>query len=167
MPWRQVDAMTERWQFIVHARQRLVTFTDLCALHGISRVTGYKWLERARALRQEEHDLLRPFIRLCSVASRTSSRSSRLPVGRGRWRFLAVVLDQSSRRVLAWTLRGRRDAHLTCAVLEAAVRRRPHGVASSSTVIAAASARRRRTMVLPQRHETVVACQRQLVCPAM
>ncbi len=42
MPWRQVDAMTERRQFIVDARQRLVTFTDLCALYGIGRVTGYK-----------------------------------------------------------------------------------------------------------------------------
>ena len=49
MPWRQVDAMTERRQFIVDARQRLVTFADLCALYGISRVTGYKWLQRANA----------------------------------------------------------------------------------------------------------------------
>jgi putative transposase len=47
MPWRQVDAMTERFQFIRDARQRLVTFTELCALYGISRVTGYKWLHRA------------------------------------------------------------------------------------------------------------------------
>src|SRR5437763_16906494 len=49
MPWRQVDAMTERRQFIRDARQRLVTFTELCALYGISRVTGYKWLQRANA----------------------------------------------------------------------------------------------------------------------
>jgi len=48
-----------------------------------------------------------------------------LPVGR-RWRFLAVVLDQCSRRVLSWTLARRRDARLTCRVLNAAVgRRRP------------------------------------------
>jgi transposase InsO family protein len=47
-----------------------------------------------------------------------------VPVGRGRWRFLAVVLDQYSRRVLAWTLGRRRDAGLTCRVLDAAVRRR-------------------------------------------
>lgn len=46
-----------------------------------------------------------------------------LPVG-GQWRFLAVVLDQCSRRVLAWTLGRRRDARLTRAVLDAAVRRR-------------------------------------------
>src|SRR5439155_1035288 len=42
----------------------------------------------------------------------------------GRWRFLAVVLDQCSRRVLAWALGRTRDAHLTRAVLDAAVRRR-------------------------------------------
>ena len=47
-----------------------------------------------------------------------------LPVGGGQWRFLAVVLDQYSRRVLAWTLGRRRDAQLTRRVLDAAVRRR-------------------------------------------
>ena len=46
-----------------------------------------------------------------------------VPVGR-HWRFLAVILDQCSRRVLAWTLGRRRDARLTRAVLDAAVRRR-------------------------------------------
>ena len=46
-----------------------------------------------------------------------------LPVA-GRWRFLAVVLDQCSRRVLAWRLGRTRDARLTQAVLDAAVRRR-------------------------------------------
>jgi putative transposase len=47
MPWRHVDAKSERLQFVRDARQRLVTFTELCALYEISRVTGYKWLERA------------------------------------------------------------------------------------------------------------------------
>ena len=46
-----------------------------------------------------------------------------LPIG-GRWRFLAVVLDQCSRRVLAWKLSRTRDARLTRGVLDAAVRRR-------------------------------------------
>jgi putative transposase len=46
-----------------------------------------------------------------------------LAVGRG-WRFLAVILDQYSRRVLAWKLASRRDARLTQRVLDAAVRRR-------------------------------------------
>jgi transposase InsO family protein len=46
-----------------------------------------------------------------------------LRVGR-QWRFLAVVLDQCSRRVLAWSVGSRRDSQLTCSVLNAAARRR-------------------------------------------
>ena len=49
-----------------------------------------------------------------------------IPVA-GRWRFLAVVMDQYSRRILAWTLARRRSTHLTRAVLNAAVRRRGAG----------------------------------------
>lgn len=51
-----------------------------------------------------------------------------LPVA-GRWWYLAVVMDQYSRRVLAWSLTPRRDARVTCAVLRAAARaRRVRGV---------------------------------------
>ena len=40
------------------------------------------------------------------------------------WRYLAVVLDHHSRRVLAWTLSRRRTARETCRVLARALRRR-------------------------------------------
>lgn len=40
------------------------------------------------------------------------------------WRYLAVVLDHHSRRVLAWTLSRRRTARETCRVLATALRRR-------------------------------------------
>jgi putative transposase len=46
-----------------------------------------------------------------------------LAVGR-RWWYLATVLDQYSRRVLAWRLGSIRDSRLTRAALEAAIRRR-------------------------------------------
>jgi transposase InsO family protein len=46
-----------------------------------------------------------------------------LAVGR-RWWYCAVVLDQYSRRVLAWRLSDLRDGVLTRAVLDAALRRR-------------------------------------------
>lgn len=45
----------------------------------------------------------------------------------GQWRFLAVVMDQYSRRILAWTLAGRRSTQLTRAVFNAAIRRRGVG----------------------------------------
>ncbi len=40
------------------------------------------------------------------------------------WRYLAVVMDQWSRRVLAWTLQRQRTARVTRTVLVAALRRR-------------------------------------------
>ena len=46
-----------------------------------------------------------------------------LSVG-GRWWYLAAVLDQYSRRVLAWRLASTRDSRLTRAVVDAALRRR-------------------------------------------
>ncbi len=42
----------------------------------------------------------------------------------GRWWYLAVILDQCSRRVLAWRLATVRDAAFTRAVVDAALRRR-------------------------------------------
>lgn len=42
----------------------------------------------------------------------------------GPWRYRAVVMDRYSRRVLAWTLQHRRDARVTRAVLQTAVRHR-------------------------------------------
>jgi putative transposase len=42
----------------------------------------------------------------------------------GRWWYLIVVLDQCSRRVLAWRLAATRDSRVTRAVLNAALRRR-------------------------------------------
>jgi transposase InsO family protein len=46
-----------------------------------------------------------------------------LAVG-GRWWYLATVLDQYSRRVLAWRLASVRDSRLIRAAVEAALRRR-------------------------------------------
>jgi len=45
----------------------------------------------------------------------------------GRWRYLTVIMDQFSRRVLAWTLTRHRDATITRHVLNAAVGRRHPG----------------------------------------
>ncbi len=42
-----------------------------------------------------------------------------------QWWYLAAVMDQYSRRILAWSLTRRRTAAVTCAVLARAARRRP------------------------------------------
>ncbi len=48
-----------------------------------------------------------------------------LRVASGGWRYLAIVMDQHTRRILAWSLTRQRTAAVTCAVLSAAVQRRP------------------------------------------
>lgn len=41
-----------------------------------------------------------------------------------QWRYMAVVMDKHSRRLLGWSLSKRRDAQLTCTALQHALRRR-------------------------------------------
>jgi len=45
----------------------------------------------------------------------------------GQWRFLAVVLDRHSRRVLGWSVSSQRDVRLTLTALNEAISRRQPG----------------------------------------
>jgi transposase InsO family protein len=46
MPWNETTKMRERVRFIGDFEQELFSMSELCQRYGISRVTGYKWLER-------------------------------------------------------------------------------------------------------------------------
>jgi len=46
MPWQETCAMTERMQFVLAVRSETETIAEWCRRFGISRKTGYKWLER-------------------------------------------------------------------------------------------------------------------------
>ena len=46
MPWKETCAMDERMRFIVACRDGLEPIAELCRRFGISRKTGYKWLDR-------------------------------------------------------------------------------------------------------------------------
>src|SRR5712691_1737593 len=46
MPWLETSPMTERRRFVDDAHRGLFSMTHLCARYGISRKTGYKWLDR-------------------------------------------------------------------------------------------------------------------------
>jgi putative transposase len=45
MPWKEIDVMNQRAEFVMKAL-RADNFRALCAEYGISAKTGYKWLER-------------------------------------------------------------------------------------------------------------------------
>lgn len=46
MPWKEIDVMTERIEFVVRAIRGDSTISDLCREYGVSRKTGHKWLRR-------------------------------------------------------------------------------------------------------------------------
>jgi putative transposase len=48
MAWKEVLVMEERSCFVLLAEKRQQSFSSLCKEYGISRKTGYKWLERYR-----------------------------------------------------------------------------------------------------------------------
>ena len=50
MPWKETCAMNERFGFVCEVERGERTMSELCRVFGISRKTGYKWLERYREL---------------------------------------------------------------------------------------------------------------------
>ena len=46
MPWSETSPMDQRVQFVTDARRGHEEFTMLCRRYGVSRKTGYKWVER-------------------------------------------------------------------------------------------------------------------------
>jgi transposase len=48
MPWLETDPMLERHHFVQDLESGHWTMTELCVRYGVSRITGYKWLDRYR-----------------------------------------------------------------------------------------------------------------------
>jgi putative transposase len=46
MPWRERSPMDERLQFVADHTRQMWSMTELCERYGVSRKTGYKWIER-------------------------------------------------------------------------------------------------------------------------
>lgn len=46
MPWMETSPVEQRERFIADHRSGLYTVTDLCVRYGISRKSGYKWIDR-------------------------------------------------------------------------------------------------------------------------
>jgi len=46
MPWQEIKAVEQRMKFILEYESSAESFSALCARYAVSRVSGYKWLER-------------------------------------------------------------------------------------------------------------------------
>ena len=49
MGWTETCAVVERMRFVMAVEAREETFAAICRRFGVSRKTGYKWLDRYRA----------------------------------------------------------------------------------------------------------------------
>jgi transposase InsO family protein len=49
MPWQEYQALEQRMMFIAEYESEGGSFTALCARYAVSRMTGYKWLDRFEA----------------------------------------------------------------------------------------------------------------------
>jgi putative transposase len=47
MPWSQISPMDQKMQFIADYLRQTLSIIELCELYGVSRKTGYKWIERS------------------------------------------------------------------------------------------------------------------------
>ena len=56
MPWRETSPVNERKHFIDAHQRGELSVSELCWRFGISRKTGYKWLERFEGGRQAMGD---------------------------------------------------------------------------------------------------------------
>jgi len=46
MPWKESLKLDQRYQFVNESKRKIYSHKELCEKYNISRVTGYKWLER-------------------------------------------------------------------------------------------------------------------------
>jgi putative transposase len=127
MPWRETSPMEQRLEFVREYATEWFTMTELAAQYGISRRTGYKWLERyevdgAEGLRDRSRRPQRcPHATAAKVADTLLALRRRHP----RWgpRKLLVVAARRTRAVV-WPARSTVAALLKRHGLSAARRRR-------------------------------------------
>ena len=50
MPWSETNRMEQRARFVLDVLARKFTLSELCFRYGVSRKTGYKWVERYERL---------------------------------------------------------------------------------------------------------------------
>ena len=46
MPWKEIRLMDQKTKFVLAVREQDISVAKACRDAGISRKTGYKWLER-------------------------------------------------------------------------------------------------------------------------
>lgn len=53
MPWKELSSMNQKLSFVREVLRERNSFSGICQVHGISRKTGYKWIERYKEFGQK------------------------------------------------------------------------------------------------------------------
>jgi putative transposase len=112
MPWNETTPMNERVKFIARYPQNEEPFSELCAYAGVSRKTGYTWVERydaggvaalvdqSRAPRPHPHAVSSAVIERMVATRRRIRGGAR--AGAGAADGVAPPPDRQEVRVLSW-----------------------------------------------------------------
>jgi putative transposase len=140
MPWRESSPMEQRLQLIQAYHSALFTMTELAAQYGISRKTGYKWVDRYA---QEDEGVValadrsrRPHV--CPRATEQAVVDALIALRHRHPRWGArklVVLGRLRYPTLVWPSRSTVCDLLTRAGLVQARRRRPAAVGHSPSAL--------------------------------
>jgi putative transposase len=141
MPWSERSPMDQRLQLVRDYRSGLFTMTELAEQYGISRKTGYKWIQRtagdgsivalADRSRRPHHSPGATAPHLVEILVALRTRHPRW----GARKLLAVGAKQHP-TVVEWPHRSTVCAHLTRAGLVHARGRRPTAVGHAPSVLA-------------------------------
>ena len=137
MPWRETMPMDQRLEFVREFMTELFTMTELADQYGISRKTGYKWLERYETegmlglLDQSRRPHASPHATDPTVMDALVRLRRRHP----RWgaKKLLVVAARHAQKPIAWPAASTVSAHLKARGLITARRRRRPPVVVPST----------------------------------
>ena len=136
MPWREISPMEQRLEFVREYESELFTMTELAAQYGISRKTGYKWLDRydaAGALGLHDRSR-RPHASPHATDPELLAMLIRLRQCHPRWgakKLLVVAARQAPKAV--WPCPATVAAHLKARGLIGPRRRRRPPIAAAST----------------------------------
>ena len=141
MPWSERSPMDQRLQLVRDYRSGLFTMTELAEQYGVSRKTGYKWIQRTAddgsvvALTDQSR---RPHHSPGATAPHLVEILVALRTRHPRWgaRKLLAVGAKQHPTVVEWPHRSTVCAHLTRAGLVPARGRRPTAVGHAPSVLA-------------------------------
>ena len=87
MTWKGETMEDIRYKFVISVQNDLITFTELCKAYGVSRKTGYKWLNRYyEGGREALNDLLRaPLSRPRDLTEEVKNSILEVALLRSKW----------------------------------------------------------------------------------